>query len=85
MTDEQFRCPTCGRFVDPDADETFSDLPPGGAQSATYITAYCNETCAKNKPAPCLYEDDEIALDEGTAGPQLRERDRLARAYRLAS
>ena len=51
------RCPTCGRYVS--LDDGYGDLPPGGIYDASYIVAYCNETCAERKSPPAIYEGEE--------------------------
>lgn len=61
------RCPTCGRFVEANADGYY-DLPPGGYQSFDYITAYCNEGCAERKSPPAHYEG-EPAYEEWANRP----------------
>ena len=60
------RCPTCGRFVEAEADG-FYDLPPGGVQNIDYLTVYCDKKCADGKKPPCIYEDDP-GYAEVTAG-----------------
>lgn len=80
MSDEQLRCPTCGRFVDPA--EGYTDLPPGGVANVDYLEGYCDEACAKKKPARCLSEDDLIAIERGTASNEILKREARIMKYR---
>lgn len=44
MSEPEYRCPTCGRFVSPD--EGFYDAEPGGCRGSSAAAAYCDEGCA---------------------------------------
>lgn len=63
MSDEAEKphCPTCGKFVSPDA-TGFHDFPPGGGPG-DYVVIYCNEGCADRKSPPCTYEEDEAVTE----------------------
>ena len=44
MTDDQYRCEFCGRWLDPDADDVFFDREDPGDE-CSYVVPFCDETC----------------------------------------
>jgi len=52
------RCPTCGKFVEEDANGYY-DTIPGGRDGFDYVECYCNEECAKRKDPPSRPEFEE--------------------------
>lgn len=44
LPDGMERCPTCGRFVT--TDDGYGDIAPGGIRGVSYLSVYCDATCA---------------------------------------
>jgi len=58
------KCPTCGRFVQDDADGYY-DVAPGGLRGRDLVACYCSEDCADRKSPPA--RDEAEPMKDGEA------------------